>query len=165
MTGARDHNDVLEGLKELHALERSAGERLASMIELEPVTQLRELLEWQRVRAEWHEDALRARLAESGEAPSALKGLGALARSSLEGMQDMARDDLARSARELYAGHHRLLAAYSLLELAAERADDEPTSWLARRHRAEQEEMAAAVASRWASFAAASGDRTRGEGP
>lgn len=163
MTGNRDRDEMLEGLKELHALERSAGERLASMIELEPGAQLRELLEGQRVRAEWHEDALRARLAETGEAPSTWKGLGALARSGLEGLQDMARDDLARTARELYVGHHRLLAAYSLLELAAERAADEPTARLARRHRAEQEEMAAAVASRWASFAAASGGTRSGE--
>ncbi len=159
MTEDPDGETLLVDLKELHALERSAGERLSSMIALEPGAQLSELLEWQRVRTEWHEDALRARLEESGEAPSTLKGLGALARSGLEGLQDMARDDLARSACELYAGHHKLLAAYSLLELAAERVDDEATACLARRHRGEQEEMAAAVASRWESFAAASGSR------
>lgn len=113
MTEDPDGETLLVDLKELHALERSAGERLSSMIALEPGAQLSELLEWQRVRTEWHEDALRARLEESGEAPSTLKGLGALARSGLEGLQDMARDDLARSACELYAGHHKLLAAYS----------------------------------------------------
>lgn len=158
MTEDPDGETLLVDLKELHALERSAGERLSSMIALEPGAQLSELLEWQRVRTEWHEDALRARLEESGEAPSTLKGLsiGPFRARGLTGHGPRRPGpQRVRAVRRSPQTAGCLL----LLELAAERVDDEATACLARRHRGEQEEMAAAVASRWESFAAASGSR------
>ncbi len=75
----------------------------------------------------------------------------------MKGLLDGMRGDKAgRNARDGYTTEHMEIAAYQLLERVARMAVDEATAEVARRNRAEEEEMARFIEGAWDAVAAQS---------
>ena len=65
-------------------------------------------------------------------------------------MGDQARGDKAgKNARDGYMAEHLEIAAYLLLERLAQKVDDTETAEVARRNRADEEEMARRIDASW----------------
>jgi ferritin-like metal-binding protein YciE len=69
----------------------------------------------------------------------------------LKGVGDKARGDKAgnKNARDGYMAEHLEIAAYQLLERLAQKAGDQETAEVARRNRADEEEMARRIDQSW----------------
>ena len=71
----------------------------------------------------------------------------------MKGIVDLWRTDKAvRNARDAFVTEHTELAAYEVLERLAEMVGDAQTAEVARENRAEEEEMADRIASKWDNF-------------
>jgi ferritin-like metal-binding protein YciE len=137
-------------LEDTHALETNVLQMLGSMIATTDDAQIRGELERHREQTEEHERRLRGRLEAIGRSPSLRKEAQTIITGLLKGVADQVRGDKAgKNARDAYVTEHMEIAAYELLERLAERAGDQETAELARRHKREEQEMAARIAANW----------------
>jgi ferritin-like metal-binding protein YciE len=146
----RIQEKLVRFIQDAIAMEESVAESLTSMAETSGDPVLLDLLEGHLAETEGQVGRLRLRLEAHGEGSSLLKEIGGSFQAALKGVAEMARGDRpARTARDVYATEHMEIATYELLERVAAAAGDEETAQVARRNRAEEEAMAAAVAASW----------------
>ena len=111
---------------------------------------MREMLENHRSETEEHERRLRERLDALGRGTSARKQAQAVGAALLKSVGDQARGDQAgNNARDGYMAEHLEIAACQLLERLAEKAGDTETAEVARRNRADEEEMVRKIDASW----------------
>jgi ferritin-like metal-binding protein YciE len=111
---------------------------------------LQQMLENHKRETEEHERRLRERLDAMGRGTSTRKQVQALGAALLKGVGDVARGDKAgKNARDGYTAEHMEIAAYQLLERLAEKAGDTQTAEVARRNRADEEQMARRIDQSW----------------
>jgi ferritin-like metal-binding protein YciE len=85
-----------------------------------------------------------------GRGTSTRKQAQAVGAALLKGVGDQARGDKAgKNARDGYMAEHLEIAAYQLLERLAQKAGDTETAEVARRNRADVEEMARRIDHSW----------------
>jgi ferritin-like metal-binding protein YciE len=146
----RIQEKLVQFIQDAIAMEESVAESLTSMAEISEDPELRDQLERHVLETEEQVGRLRLRLEAHGAGSSFLKEIGGSFQAALRGMAEIARGDRpARTARDVYATEHMEIATYELLERVAAAAGDEETAEVARRSRAEEEAMAAAVAASW----------------
>ena len=140
----KDMQDKLVSyLTDAVALETNVEQMLSGMISTTSTPRMRERLEQHREETRAHRDRLEQRLEAHGESSSTMKDMAAKAGATMKGVLDMGRGDKpGKNARDAYASEHMEIAAYQLLERVATIAGDAETADVARRNRAEEEEMA-----------------------
>ena len=137
-------------VEDAHAMEQHDLKMLDSMISTTDDPQVREMIEHHKGETEMHERRLRERLEGLGRVTSARKQAQAVGAALLKGVGDQARGDKAgKNARDGYMAEHLEIAAYQLLERLAEKAGDRETAEVARRNRADEEEMARRIDQNW----------------
>jgi len=137
-------------VEDAHAMEQNDLKMIDSMISTTDDPQLKEMLQNHKRETEEHERRLRERLEALGRGPSARKQAQAVGAALLKGVGDAARGDKAgKNARDGYTAEHLEIAAYQLLERLAEKAGDTQTAEVARKNRAEEEEMARRIDQSW----------------
>jgi ferritin-like metal-binding protein YciE len=137
-------------IEDAHAMEQNDLKMIDSMISTTDDPQMKEMLETHKRETEEHERRLRERLDAIGRGTSARKQVQALGAALLKGVGDVARGDKAgKNARDGYTAEHMEIAAYQLLERLADRAGDTETAEVARRNRADEEEMARRIDQSW----------------
>jgi ferritin-like metal-binding protein YciE len=137
-------------VEDAHAMEQSVLRSLDSMISTTEDPEIRSMLEHHKEETERHERLLKERLDALGEGTSAPKEAQTLAATLLKGIADRARTDKpVKYARDGYVTEHMEIACYQILERLAERADDPETAEVARRNRADEEEMARKIDASW----------------
>jgi ferritin-like metal-binding protein YciE len=146
----RIQEKLVQFIQDAIAMEESVAESLTSMAEISEDPGLRDQLERHLLETEEQVGRLRLRLEAHGEGSSFLKEIGGSFQAALKGVAEIARGDRpARTARDVYATEHMEIATYELLERVATAAGDAETAEVARRNRAEEQAMAAAVAASW----------------
>ena len=134
---------LISHLTDAVAMEENVEQMLDGMIRTTEDERIRARLERHRDETRNQAERLRGCLEAHGESSSGLKETVAKAGAAMKGMMDMARGEKAgRNARDAYATEHMEIAAYQLLERVARHAGDERSAEVARRNRAEEEEMA-----------------------
>jgi ferritin-like metal-binding protein YciE len=137
-------------IEDAHAMEQNDLKMIDSMISTTDDPQMKEMLETHKRETEEHERRLRERLDAIGRGTSARKQVQALGAALLKGVGDVARGDKAgKNARDGYTAEHMEIAAYQLLERLADRAGDTETAEVARRNRADEQEMARRIDQSW----------------
>ena len=137
-------------VEDAHAMEQNDLKMIDSMISTTDDPQVEEMLQNHRRETEEHERRLRERLEAMGRGTSARKQAQAVGAALLKGVGDKARGDKAgKNARDGYTAEHLEIAAYQLLERLAVKAGDVETSEMARRNRADEEEMARRIDQNW----------------
>jgi ferritin-like metal-binding protein YciE len=137
-------------VEDAHAMEQNDLKMIDSMISTTDDPQVREMLEEHRRETEEHERRLRERLEAMGRGTSARKQAQAVGAALLKGVGDAARGDKAgKNARDGYTAEHMEIAAYQLLERLAGKAGDTETAEVARRNRADEEQMAKRIDQSW----------------
>ena len=137
-------------VEDAHAMEQNDLKMIDSMISTTDDPQVEEMLQNHRRETEEHERRLRERLDAVGHGTSARKQAQAVGAALLKGVGDKARGDKAgKNARDGYTAEHMEIAAYQLLERLAEKAGDVETAEVARRNRADEEEMARRIDQNW----------------
>jgi ferritin-like metal-binding protein YciE len=141
-------------LDEAIAMEQNVLRMLDSMIAATDDPEIEGDLRHHREQTSRQADRLRERLAALGGEPSMVREAGGMLAALMKGVVDVARGEkTGRNARDAYATEHMEIAAYQLLERVAESAGDPETAAVARQNRAEEEEMARKLDSRWDRFA------------
>ncbi len=144
---------LVEALKDAHAMEVNAFEDLESMIATTSDREFRAALEAHRRQTYEHARRLEERLADHGEEASSAKDLGGTLKATAKAFGDELRDAKpVKNARDGYAAEHAEIGAYALLEQIAVRAGDARTASVARENRRDEEAMAAWIADRWDHF-------------
>src|SRR5215203_6033126 len=129
-------------VEDAHAMEQNDLKMLDSMISTTDDPQTKEMIENHRKETEEHERRLRERLDAIGRGTSVRKQAQAVGAALLKGVGDQARGDKAgKNARDGYMAEH--------LERLAEKAGDTETADVARRNRADEEEMARKIDANW----------------
>ena len=137
-------------VEDAHAMEQNDLKMIDSMISTTDDPQLKEMLQNHKRETEEHERRLRQRLDALGRGTSARKQAQAVGAALLKGVGDAARGDKAgKNARDGYTAEHLEIAAYQLLERLAQKAGDTQTAEVARKNRAEEEEMARRIDQSW----------------
>ena len=137
-------------IEDAHAMEQNDLKMIDSMISTTDDPQVKEMLENHRNETEEHERRLRERLDAVGRGTSARKQAQAVGAALLKSVGDKARGDQAgKNARDGYMAEHMEIAAYQLLERLADKAGDQETAEVARRNRADEEEMAKRIDQSW----------------
>jgi len=137
-------------VEDAHAMEQNDLKMIDSMISTTDDPQMKEMLETHKRETEEHERRLRERLDAMGRGTSVRKQAQAIGAALLKGVGDVARGDKAgKNARDGYTAEHMEIAAYQLLERLADRAGDTETAQVARRNRADEEEMARRIDASW----------------
>ena len=137
-------------VEDAHAMEQNDLKMLDSMISTTDDPQMREMIENHREETEEHERRLRERLDAMGRGTSVRKQAQAVGAALLKSVGDQARGDKAgKNARDGYMAEHMEIASYQLLERLAEKAGDTETAEVARRNRADEEEMARRIDASW----------------
>ena len=137
-------------VEDAHAMEQNDLKMLDSMISTTDDPQMREMIENHRQETEEHERRLRERLEAMGRGTSVRKQAQAVGAALLKSVGDQARGDKAgKNARDGYMAEHMEIASYQLLERLAEKAGDTETAEVARRNRADEEEMARRIDASW----------------
>jgi ferritin-like metal-binding protein YciE len=140
-------------LEDAHAMEQSVLRSLDSMISTTEDPEISDMLRHHKEVTERHERLLRERLDSLGEDTSTPKEAQTVAAALLKGVADRARTDKpVKNARDAYVTEHMEIACYQILERLAERAGDQETADVARRNRADEEEMAAKIFANWDRF-------------
>jgi ferritin-like metal-binding protein YciE len=141
---------LVDYIEDAHAMEQNDLKMLDSMISTTDDPQVREMIEHHRGQTEEHEQRLRERLEAMGRGTSTRKQAQAVGAALLKGVGDQARGDKAgKNARDGYMAEHLEIAAYQLLERLAQKAGDTETAEVARRNRADEEEMARRIDASW----------------
>src|SRR5215208_5245029 len=137
-------------VEDAHAMEQNDLKMIDSMISTTDDPDIRQMLEDHKRETEEHERRLRERLDAMGRGTSMRKQAQAIGAALLKGVGDVARGDKAgKNARDGYTAEHMEIAAYQLLERLADRAGDTETAQVARRNRADEEEMARRIDASW----------------
>jgi ferritin-like metal-binding protein YciE len=136
--------------EDAHAMEQNDLRMIDSVISTTDDPQTKEMLQTHKRETEEHERRLRQRLDAMGRGTSARKQVQAVGAALLKGVGDVARGDKAgKNARDGYTAEHLEIAAYQLLERLADKAGDTETAEVARRNRADEEEMARRIDASW----------------
>lgn len=137
-------------VEDAHAMEQSVLRSLDFMISTTDDYEMKSMLEHHKEETERHEQLLKERHDALGEETSAPKEAQTVAAALLKGIADRARTDKpVKNARDGYVTEHMEIACYQILEQLAERADDPETADVARRNRADEEEMARKIDASW----------------
>jgi ferritin-like metal-binding protein YciE len=136
---------VRHALRELQAIEDALVVALDRLSLRMPDDEVAHDLRLHRGETEDHAAALDARRSELGARRPLGPRFAAKARA--------ATHDPALAMRDLYAIEHMQIARYTELERLAVEAGDAVTAQLARRHRADEEAMAATIAAGWTRLA------------
>jgi ferritin-like metal-binding protein YciE len=137
-------------VEDAHAMEQNDLRMLDSIISTTDDPEVKEMVQDHKRETEEHERRLRERLEALGRGTSARKQAQAVGAALLKGVGDKARGDKAgKNARDGYTAEHMEIAAYQLLERLAEKAGDQQTAEVARRNRADEEEMARRIDQSW----------------
>jgi ferritin-like metal-binding protein YciE len=137
-------------LTDAHALEQHVNAVLASALRMTHVPEVRGPLEHHKQETERHLKLLEERLNAHGASPSRVKDAGmALAAVGLGLFERVRSASVGKLARDAFVAEQLEIAAYEMLERVAVRAGDEQTADVARRNRADEEAMAAKIASLW----------------
>ena len=137
-------------VEDAHAMEQNDLKMIDSMISTTDDPEVKQMLENHKRETEEHERRLRERLEAIGRGTSVRKQAQAVGAALLKGVGDVARGDKAgKNARDGYTAEHLEIAAYQLLERLADRAGDTETAEVARRNRADEEEMARRIDASW----------------
>ncbi len=148
------NEQLIKHIDEAHAMEQNVVRMLDGMISTTDDPEIVRELEHHRMETEGHAERMKARLEAHGATPSMVKQAGGILQALAKMPLDMVRGEKAgRNARDGYATEHLEIASYELLERIAERAGDSETADVARRNRAEEEEMAAKFEQHWDRFA------------
>ena len=141
---------LAEYVEDAHAMEQNDLKMLDSMISTTDDPQVKEMIEHHKRETEEHEQRLRERLEAMGRGTSTRKQAQAVGAALLKGVGDQARGDKAgKNARDGYMAEHLEIAAYQLLERLAQKVGDTETAEVARRNRADVEEMARRIDASW----------------
>jgi ferritin-like metal-binding protein YciE len=137
-------------IEDAHAMEQNDLRMIDSMISTTDDPQMKQMLQTHKRETEEHERRLRQRLDAMGRGTSVRKQAQAVGAALLKGVGDVARGDKAgKNARDGYTAEHLEIAAYQLLERLAQKAGDTETAEVARRNRADEEEMARKIDQSW----------------
>ncbi len=146
-------DQLIEALQDAHAMEVTVFESLASAIATTHDAELVAALSAHKQQTDHHARRLEERLHAHGHEASNAKDLGSTLKATAKGLTDQMRTARpAKNARDLYAGEHMEIAAYSMLERLARRVGDLQTATTACENRREEEAMAAWIADRWDRF-------------
>jgi ferritin-like metal-binding protein YciE len=144
---------LVEYIEDAHAMEQNVSRMLDSMISTTDDPEITEVLRHHKEETEEHERRLRERLDALGAGTSTTKEAGAVGAALLKGLGDVARSDKpGKNARDGFVTEHMEIASYQLLERLAVRAGDTETAEVARRNRADEEEMARKIDANWDRF-------------
>ena len=144
---------LVDYVQDAHAREQNVSTMLDSMIATTDDPEIKEMLEHHKRQTEEHERRLRERLDGMGAGTSTTKDIGGVGAALFKSVGDIARADKpGKNARDGYVTEHMEIAAYQLLERLADRAGDTETAQVARRNRADEEEMAKKIDSSWDKF-------------
>jgi ferritin-like metal-binding protein YciE len=147
------NSQMIEYIKDAHAMEASVSRLLDSMISATSDQEIRELLVQHKDETERHKQLLTERLRAHGVEPSTVKDVAAQAGAFVKGVADRARGDHpGKNARDAFTIEHLEIAAYELLERFAKRAGDEQTAHVARSNRKDEEAMAKKIDKNWDKF-------------
>src|SRR5215212_8789446 len=137
-------------VEDAHAMEQNDLKMIESIISTTDDPQVKEMIQNHKRETEEHERRLRERLEAIGRGTSTRKQAQAVGAALLKGVGDQARGDKAgKNARDGYMAEHLEIAAYQLLERLAKKAGDQETVEVARRNRADEEEMARRIDQSW----------------
>jgi ferritin-like metal-binding protein YciE len=144
---------LVDYVQDAQAMERNVLRMLDSMISTTDDPEITEVLRHHKEETEEHERRLRERLEALGADTSTTKEAGAVGAALLKGVGDVARSDKpGKNARDGFVTEHMEIASYQLLERLAQRAGDQQTAEVARRNRADEEEMARKIDANWDRF-------------
>jgi ferritin-like metal-binding protein YciE len=148
---------LVEYAQDAHAMEQNVLRMLDSMIDTTDDREIQQMLTHHKQETEEQDQRLRERLEALGAGTSTLtstvKETGAVGGALLKGVGDKARSDKpGKNARDGFVTEHMEIASYQLLERLADRAGDQQTAEVARRNRAEEEEMARKIDANWDRF-------------
>ena len=131
-------------------MEQSVLRSLDSMISTTDDPEIRSMLEHHKEETERHLALLEERLRAHDASPSKVKDAGMTLGALGLGIFERVRADSAgKLARDAFVAEHLEIAAYEMLERVADRAGDKETGDVARRNKADEQAMAAKIASLW----------------
>jgi ferritin-like metal-binding protein YciE len=137
-------------LTDAHALEQHVDAVLASALKMDLVPEVREPVEHHKEETQRHLALLEERLQAHGASASKVKDAGmSIGALGLGLFQRMRSDSVGKLARDAFVAEHLEIAAYEMLERVADRAGDTETGDVARRNKADEQAMAAKIASLW----------------
>ena len=143
-------DQLVSSLTDAHALEQHVSAVLASALRMTDVPELRGPIEHHKEETERHKVLLEERLKAHGASPSRVKDAGmALGALGLGLFQRLRSDSAGKLARDAFVAEQLEIAAYEMLERLAARAGDAETADVARRNKADEQAMAAKIASLW----------------
>lgn len=144
---------VIGYLQDCHAMERQVYHMLNGLIATSHDPEVLERLEAHRHETERQARLLRERLEALDSGPALTEDVPAMMTAWMKGLYDMVRADKpGKNARDAYVTEHVEIAAYSLLERLAERANDPQTAHLARAIAQEERHMAVWIEEHWDRF-------------
>jgi ferritin-like metal-binding protein YciE len=153
MTETQIKDQLVDYLKEAHAMENNVLRMLDSQIATTEDADMRKDLEHHQKETERQKTRLEHCLAGYGEDASSLKDIAGGGGALLKGLVDIVRSEKpVRNARDAYVTESLEIASYELLERWAEKAGDETTAETARKNRAEEEAMRDKIASNWDTY-------------
>ena len=134
---------LVDYLQDALAMERNVATMLNSMRESTGDEKLRMRIERHEEETRHQIERLEGCLEGHGASSSGVKDAAAKAGAAMKGVLDQVRGEKAgRNVRDAYVTEHGEIAAYQLLERVATLAGDTRTVDVARRNRAEEEDMA-----------------------
>jgi ferritin-like metal-binding protein YciE len=137
-------------LTDAHGLEQHVDAVLANALRATDVPELVGPIRKHKEETERHKALLERRLEAHGASPSTVKDAGmALAAIGLGLFERSRTDNTGKLARDAFVAEQLEIAAYEMLERVADRAGDAETAEVARRNKAEEQAMAATIASLW----------------
>jgi ferritin-like metal-binding protein YciE len=142
---------LVKHLTDAHALEQHVNAVLATALKMTDVPELVGPIEHHKQETERHIALLEERLRAHDASPSRVKDAGmTLGALGLGIFQRVRSDSPGKLARDAFVAEHLEIAAYEMLERVADRAGDKETGDVARRNKADEQAMAAKIASLWA---------------
>lgn len=146
---------LVKHLDEAYALESQVLRMLDGLMQTTDDEELTADLEQHRDETEQHRERVGECLETYGASPSKAKTAGGIGAALMKKPLDMLRSEKAlRNARDAFATEYLEIATYRLIEQIAERAGDEKTVATCRENIADEERMAARIASNWDRFVA-----------
>lgn len=144
---------LVKHLDEAYALETQVLRMLDGLMQTTSSEEVKADLETHKEETEQHRERVKECLQSYGASPSKVKEAAGIAAALMKKPLDMARSEQAiRNARDGFATEYLEIATYRLIENLAERAGDEKTVSVCRDNIAEEEKMAARIASNWDKF-------------